>query len=271
MPESATANHARSTPAAGAGDADPDFMLSLSRGLQVIRAFGHARARLTIREVADLTGMSRAAARRCLHTLSVLGYASGSNGTFELTSAILALASNYLGPASIARIAQPVLERVSDQLHESSSVAVLDGDEIVYVARAATRRILSIDLAVGSRLPAVATSMGRVLLAALDEPVRQRFVSRVKLPRHTPRTIVDKAELRAELDRIAGQDYAIVDQELELGLRSLAVPIRRADGTVLAAINVGVHAARVDKQTLVREFLPVLQDAAEEIAAAVSS
>ena len=256
---------------AGAGDADPDFMLSLSRGLLVIRAFGHARARLTIREVAELTGMSRAAARRCLHTLSVLGYASGSHGTFELTSAILALASNYLGPASIARIAQPVLERVSGELHESSSVAVLDGEEIVYVARAATRRILSIGLAVGSRLPAVATSMGRVLLAALDEPVRQRFVSRVKLPRHTARTIVDKAELRAELDRIAGQDYAIVDQELELGLRSLAVPIRRADGTVLAAVNVGVHAARVDKQTLVREFLPVLQDAAEEIAAAVSS
>jgi len=246
-------------------------MLSLARGLQVIRAFGHARSRLTIREVADLTGMSRAAARRCLHTLSVLGYASGSNGTFELTSSILALASNYLGPASIARIAQPVLERVSDQLHESSSVAVLDGDEIVYVARAATRRILSIGLAVGSRLPAAVTSMGRVLLANLDEPVRQRLISRIRLTRHTPRTIVDKAEFRAELERIGTQGYSVVDQELELGLRSLAVPIRRADGAVLAAINIGVHAARVDKQTLVREFLPVLEQAAGEIAAAAST
>ena len=253
------------------GEADPDFMLSLARGLQVIRAFGHARARLTIREVAGLTGMSRAAARRCLHTLSVLGYASGSNGAFELTASILALASNYLGPASIARIAQPVIERVSDQLHESSSVAVLDGDEIVYVARAATRRILSIGLAVGSRLPAAVTSMGRVLLAHLNEPIRQRLISRVKLTRHTPRTIVDKAEFRAELDRINAQGYAVVDQELELGLRSLAVPIRRADGVVLAAVNIGVQAARVDKQTLVREFLPVLQQAAGEIADATST
>ena len=247
---------------------DPDFMLSLARGLAVIRAFGEGKPQLSIREVALATGFSRAAARRCLHTLTVLGYASGASGVYELTPATLSLASNYLGSTSIARLAQPILERVSSQVHESSSVAVLDGDDIVYVARAAVRRILSIGLAVGSRLPAPCTSMGRVLIAHLDEASRLRVLGRVKLTRHTPRTIVDKNEFRAELDRIRAQGYAIVDQELELGLRSLAVPILGPGRRVLAAINVGVHAGRADRQTLLREFLPVLQQAAAEIGAA---
>ena len=248
---------------------DPDFMLSLARGLAVIRAFGEGKPQLSIREVALATGFSRAAARRCLHTLTVLGYAAGASGVYELTPATLSLASNYLGSTSIARVAQPVLERVSSQVHESSSVAVLDGDDIVYVARAAVRRILSIGLAVGSRLPAPCTSMGRVLIAHLDEASRTRVLARVKLTRHTPRTIVDKAEFRAELDRIRTQGYAIVDQELELGLRSMAVPIAGPGRRVQAAINIGVHAGRADRQTLLREFLPVLQQAAAEIGAAM--
>jgi IclR family transcriptional regulator, pca regulon regulatory protein len=247
---------------------DPDFMLSLARGLAVIRAFGEGKPQLSIREVALATGFSRAAARRCLYTLTTLGYASGANGVYELTPATLSLASNYLGSTSIARVAQPILERVSSQIHESSSVAVLDGDDIVYVARAAVRRILSIGLAVGSRLPAPCTSMGRVLIAHLDEPSRVRLLGRVKLTRHTPRTIVDKTEFRAELERIRTQGYAVVDQELELGLRSMAVPIVGAGRRVMAAINVGVHAGRADRQTLLREFLPVLQQAAADIGAA---
>jgi IclR family pca regulon transcriptional regulator len=248
---------------------DPDFMLSLARGLAVIRAFGDGKPQQSIREIALATGFSRAAARRCLHTLITLGYASSSDGVYELTPATLSLASNYLGSTSIARLAQPVLERVSSQLHESSSVAVLDGDDIVYVARAAVRRILSIGLAVGSRLPAPCTSMGRVLIAHLDEPSRARLLGRVKLPRHTPRTIVDKNEFRAELDRITSQGYAVVDQELELGLRSMAVPIVGGGRRVVAALNVGVSAGRADRQTLLREFLPVLQQAAAEIGATV--
>ena len=248
---------------------DPDFMLSLARGLAVIRAFGEGKPQLTIREVALATGVSRAAARRCLHTLSTLGYATGANGLYELTPATLSLASNYLGSTSIARVAQPVLERLSSQLHESSSVAVLDGDDLVYVARAAVRRILSIGLAVGSRLPAPCTSMGRVLIANLDEAARGRMLTRLKLTRHTPRTIVDKTEFRAELDRIRAQGYAIVDQELELGLRSMAVPIAGPGRRVQAAINVGVHAGRADRQTLIREFLPALQQAAADIGAAM--
>ena len=244
---------------------DPDFMLSLARGLAVIRAFGDGKPQLSIREIALATGVSRAAARRCLHTLMTLGYATGTDGVYELTPATLSLASNYLGATSIARLAQPVLERVSSQLHESTSVAVLDGDDIVYIARAAVRRILSIGLAVGSRLPAPSTSLGRVLIAHLDDAARARVVARAKLIRHTPRTIVDKNDLRAELDRVKTQGYAIVDQELELGLRSMAVPIVGPGRRVVAAMNVGVSAGRADKQTLLRDFLPVLQQAAADI------
>jgi IclR family pca regulon transcriptional regulator len=248
---------------------DPDYMMSLARGLAVIRAFNEGRARLSVAEVARATGISRAATRRCLYTLSVLGYARSSEGIYELTPAILSLGQSYLGQASIARVAQPVLERISERLHESCSLAVLDGDEIVYLARAATRRILSVDLSVGSRLPAACTSMGRVLVANADESTLARFMSRVRLVRHTDHTIVDKSALRDELGRVSGQGFALVDQELEIGLRSLAVPVRRA-GVVVAAVNVGVHVSRADRQTFQREVLPVLRMAADEIGASLS-
>ena len=201
---------------------DPDYMLSLARGLSVIRAFGHGAEVVSIAEAARLGGMSRAAARRCLHTLSVLGYVSGSAGSYRLAPKVLALGYAYLGSAPVARAAQPVLERVADRLHESCSLTVLDGDEIVYVARAATRRILSVGLSVGSRLPVYCTSMGRVLIAFASDAERSVYLSRVR-------------------------------------------PVRRPDQSVAAAMNVGVQATRVDRDTMVREYLPVLQAAAEEI------
>jgi len=250
---------------------DPDFMLSLARGLSVLRAFETSHGPLTVSEAARATGMSRAAARRCLHTLTVLGYAAPTGAGYELTASVLALAHSYLDSNAIARVAQPVLERISSEVRESSSLAMLDGHEIVYVARSATRRILSIGISVGTRLPAACTSMGRVIVAFDDEAARARFVARVKLTRHTPHTIVDKADLAAELDRIRTQGYALVDQELELGLRSLAVPVLSADGRAVAAINVGVHVGRFDKQALVREVLPVLRAGAREIAAATGA
>jgi IclR family pca regulon transcriptional regulator len=250
---------------------DPDFMLSLARGLAAIRAFGGGDPQLSVADVARIAGLSRASARRCLHTLTVLGYAAAANGRYELTPAILTLGEAYLSSMSVARVAQPVLERVSEELHESSSVAVLDGDEIVYVARAAARRILAISLAVGSRLPAACTSMGRVLIANADADDRARFLRRVKLPRYTERTITDKTALAAELDAVRAQGYAIVDQELELGLRSCAVPIARRDGTVVAALNVGAHAARADAAALRREVVPLLRKAADEIGAALGT
>lgn len=256
------------TPVSGyAGD--PDYMQSLARGLEVIRAFEHARPTLSITEVARLTNISRAAARRCLYTLAELGYVAGSDGIYELTPRILSLGYAYLSAMPLARIAQPVLERVSDRLHESCSIAVLDGDEIVYVARAATQRILSIGLGVGSRLPAYCTSMGRMLLAYLSDSDLDAYLARVHLERHTPHTITDRSVLRKELQRVRTSGYVVVDQELEMGLRSIAVPVKQPDGRAVASINVGAHAARADRQMMVKTYLPVLLEAASEIGLAV--
>ena len=245
-------------------------MQSLARGLEVIGAFQHARPSLTVSEVAALSNMSRAAARRCLHTLSVLGYARGQDGSYRLTPKALSLGYAYLTASPVARVAQPVLEEVSTRLHESCSMTVLDGDDIVYVARAATQRIISVGLSVGSRLPAYCTSMGRVLLAFLNEDDLDAYLERVPLVRQTPHTIIELAVLRRELQRVRAEGYALVDQELELGLRSIAVPVRQQDGRAVASINVGAQAARVDLETMTRTYLPVLRNAADQIALAVA-
>jgi IclR family transcriptional regulator, pca regulon regulatory protein len=250
--------------------ADPNFMLSLARGLEVIGAFQHARPSLSVSEVAALANMSRAAARRCLHTLSVLGYARSLNGSYRLTPKTLGLGYAYLTASPVARVAQPVLEEVSARLHESSSMTVLDGDDIVYVARAATQRIISVGLSVGSRLPAYCTSMGRVLLAFASESDLDAYMQRVDLVRRTPHTIVEPALLRREIRNVRGEGYSLVDQELELGLRSIAVPIRQSDGRAVAAINVGAQAARVDLATMTQAYLPVLREAAEQIALGIA-
>ena len=199
-------------------------MQSLARGLDVIGAFQHGRPSLTVAEVAGLVSISRAAARRCLHTLEVLGYARAMDGSFRLTPKALSLGYAYLSASPVVRVAQPVLEEVATRLHESSSMTVLDGDEIVYVARAAAERIISVGLSVGSRLPAYCTAMGRVLLAFAPDAELDSYVSRIELKRQTPHTIIEVALLRRELQRVRAEGYALVDQELELGLRSIAVP-----------------------------------------------
>jgi len=236
----------------------------------VIRALGDGQPPRSVGDGSTATGLSRAASRRCLQTLNVLGYVHREQSTYELTPTVLALGYAYVRSTALTLSAQPVLERVSEQLHESSSMAVLDGDEIVYVARASTRRILSIGLAVGTRLPAFCTSMGRVLLAHLDDDARKRYLARVKLVAHTPRTVTDRATLRTVLDKVRAQQYALVDQELELGLRSIAMPVYGGHDQVVAAINVGVHVGRGDAKTLEREVLPVLRAAADEISAKLS-
>lgn len=244
-------------------------MQSLARGLDVIGAFQHARPSLSVSEVAALANISRAAARRCLHTLAVLGYARAHDGAYRLTPKALSLGYAYLSASPIARVAQPVLEEVSTKLHESCSMTVLDGDEIVYVARAATQRIISVGLSVGSRLPAYCTSMGRVLLAFSSDTDLDTYLHRVPLVRQTPHTIVEPALLRRILQNVRADGYALVDQELELGLRSIAVPVRQSDGRAGAAINVGAQAARVDLATMTRTYLPLLLSAADQIALAV--
>lgn len=244
---------------------DPNFMTSLARGLSVIRAFDGRHPNLTIAEVAKITGLSRAAARRCLYTLTRLDYAGSDGRTFFLRPKILALGYAFLSSAPFAATIEPVLERVSETLHESASAGVLDEDEVVYVARVATKRIMSEALNVGSRLPAHCTSMGRVLLAQLARDALDAYLERAELKPLTARTVTSRDELRRVIDQVRHRGYALVDQELEIGLRSIAVPIRNAAGVVVAAMNVGTHAARVTRRDMEGRILPILRAAADEV------
>ncbi|MGD0924189.1 MAG: IclR family transcriptional regulator C-terminal domain-containing protein [Streptosporangiaceae bacterium] len=248
-----------------------DFVQSLDRGLAVIRCFSSERPSLTLSEVAERTGLTRAAARRFLLTLQELGYVGSTGRQFSLRPRVLALGYAYLSSFSVAQIAQPHLEDLAEVLHESCSVSVLDGDDIVYVARASANRIMTIALTVGTRLPPYPTSMGRVLLASLPADELDAHLQRTSLRKLTERTVVDESELRQILDRVAAQGWAAVDQELEAGVRSIAVPIRDSSGRVVAAINASAHAARVPMRTLEKQFLPRLLDAAQQIDAELAT
>ena len=187
--------------------------------------------------------------------------------TYALRPRILALGHAYLSSTPLATAVQPLLDEISDELHESSSMAVLEGDEILYIARSSTRtRLMSIDLGLGSRLPAYCTSMGRVLLAELAPPQLDRYLGRVKLTRLTPRTVSSTPELKRLLAQVRRDGYALVDQELELGLRSIAVPVRDAAGRCVAAINIGAQSARVSLSEMQAQFLQPLRAAANELA-----
>lgn len=248
---------------------DPDFMLSLARGLLVLQAFEH-EATLSIGTAAALTGLPRPTARRCLYTLEQLGYLSAQDGAWRLRPRLLSLARAYLSSSRFAEAAQPHLDRLRDALGESCSIGVLDGDEVVYIARAETRRIISIALQVGSHLPAYCTSMGRVLLAALPEDARAAWLSGAPFPARTPFTRTSAVDLGAEIAAVAAHGYALVDQELELGLRSIAVPVRDPEGRVVAALNVGSAVSRAKPSELVRSILHQLQAAAEGLREAAS-
>lgn len=245
---------------------DPNFMASLARGLVVIQAFSQQRRLMSISQISQRTGIPRAAVRRCLYTLNKLGFVSAEDGrNFSLRPKILALGHAYLASTPLAKAAQPVLRHVSNTLNESSSVAILEGDDILYIARASTSRIMTIDLDIGSRLPAYCTSMGRVLLSHQPKEELEAYLSRVKLVQHTPRTIITVDGMRQVLETVRTNGYAIIDQELEIGLRSIAVPIQAPDGKVVAALNVGVQAARVSVAEMESRFLPVLREAAREL------
>ena len=246
-------------------EGDPDFVLSLARGLRVIEAFeGHTAGR-SVADVARLTGLSRAAVRRSLKTLQVLGYAESSGPIYRLTTRVLRLGFSYLSSASLPTLAQPLLERITEAVHESSSLSVLEGDEIVYIARSASKRIMAVGLSVGSRLPAFCTSMGRVLLAAMSEEQFGAYLKSAQVRALTPKTITDKRLLREIVARIRTEGFAVTDEELELGLRSIAVPVRARNGRVVAAMNVGVHAARVPSAEMIHRFLPLLQEKARAL------
>jgi IclR family pca regulon transcriptional regulator len=238
---------------------NPDFVLSLARGLKVIEAFSGREGGASPSEIATHTGFSRAAVRRLLVTLEALGYARDDGRTYTLSTAVLKLGFSYLSSASLPALAQPLIERLSEDIHESVSVSVLEGDQIVYIARASTKRVMSVALSIGSRLPAYCTSMGRVLLATLPEKDLDQYFERVELRKMTPRTITDRGLLRDILRQVSSTGFAMTDEELELGLRSVAVPIRSRQGSIVAAMNIGVPAARVSQNDLLENLLPTLQ------------
>jgi len=245
---------------------DPNFMTSLARGLAVIQAFSDRKRHATISQLSSRTGLSRAAVRRCLYTLRQLGFAGcDDHGRFFLRPRILVLGHSYLSTTPLSTSAQPVLDHLGQRLHESASVAILDDLDIIYVARAHVTRVMPIDIGVGSRLPSFCTSMGRVLLAQMEAEEMETYLRRVKFIRYTEHTVNSIEKLRQVLRLVRENGYCIVDQELEIGLRSMAVPITTGDDHVVAALNVGAHAQRVSIQQMQTRFLPQLRAAAQEL------
>lgn len=236
----------------------PDFVQSLERGLAVIRAFDAAHPELTLSEVAAATSVTRAAARRFLLTLAELGYVRSDGRLFSLTPKVLELGYAYLSSLSLPDVAEPHLETLATEVNESSSISVLDRDDVVYVARVPVSRIMTVTISVGTRFPAYATSMGRVLLAGLAADQLEDYLARVRLQRLTSRTVSSVASLRAELARVKAQGWSIVNQELEEGLRAVAAPIRDRRDRVIAAVNISTQASRTSLDTMRRELLPPL-------------
>jgi len=245
---------------------DPDFMTSLARGLAVVQAFQERKRHLTIAQISHRTEIPRAAVRRCLHTLIKLGYATTDGRTYSLLPKVLTLGHAYLSSTPLAVSAQPYLDRMSDQLHEACNMATLEGDDILYIARSATvQRLISVDLSVGGRLPAYCTSMGRILLAALDDATLHEYLEHADLQAKTSRTVHDPAALLEILQQVREQGWCVVDQELEQGLRSIAVPVYDASGQVLAALNISTHAGRVSRSELEQKFLPIMVAASRDL------
>jgi IclR family pca regulon transcriptional regulator len=242
-----------------------DFVQSLERGLSVIRAFDAEHPELTLSDVARATGLTRAAARRFLHTLVELGYVGTDGRLFALRPRVLELGYAYLSGLGLPEIALPHLENLVATVHESSSVSILDGADVVYVARVPTKRIMSVSISVGTRFPAYATAMGRVLLAARTGEWLDSYLASVRLRPLTRNTIVDADVLREEIGRVREQGWSLVDEELEEGLRSIAVPIRAADGSVVAAVNVSAHTGRGTAATIREDLLPHLTSTAGAI------
>ncbi len=242
-------------------------MGGLAKGLLAIETFTADRPRQSIAEVSAGSGLDRATARRCLLTLAHLGYADYDGKYFTLTPRILRLGTACLATMPLPQMVQPLLDRLSDELGESSSVSILDGGEIVYVARAAQRKVMSIALMPGSRLPAFCTSMGRVMLAALPEAEARALLEAEKPVARTRYTMTDVGSILAELAKVRAQGYALIDQEVELGLRSIAVPLLNARGATIAALNIGVPATQTNVEELARLYLPALKQVQAELRA----
>lgn len=234
------------------------MIASLGKGLRVLESFSADKPRQSISDVAETTGLDRATARRCLLTLHSLGYADYDGKFFTLTPRVLRLGIGVLAALPLPQIVQPWLDQMSEQIGQSCSVSILDRTEIVYLARAAQRRVMSIGLMPGSRLPAHCTSMGRVLLAALPEPEAIALIEASDLSPRTLFSKTDPVEILNELARVRKDGYALVDQEVELGLRSIAVPVYNGRGKIVAALNIGLAALQTDIATIPQTYVPIL-------------
>jgi IclR family pca regulon transcriptional regulator len=242
-----------------------DFTRSLERGLAVINSFSWERPTQTLTQVAEKTGLTKGTARRILLTLGELGYIDQAGRSFQLTPRVLQLGYSSLSSARMVELARQPMQCLVDQLEESSSMSILDDTDIVHVAQVRSKRIMSIALGPGSRLPAYPTAMGRVLLAGLGNETVEERISRVELKRLTEHTISDRSVLKRTIERVRTDGFALVDQELETGVRSIAVPLIDSSGGVIAAVDLSCHATRVSLAELESEFIPRLLATAEEI------
>ena len=251
---------------------DRDYVAALASGLQILNAFDAEHPRMTLTEMASRTDMDRAKARRFLLTLEALGYVRRSGRDFELTPRVLELGHAFQASNQYRAVIQHYLQDITAEIGESSSLSVLDGTDVVYVVRsAAPHRLMAISLSVGTRLPAAYTSMGRVLLAQLPQANLDSLLQSMELRAHTPHSLVDMEALRKELDQVRQQGYSLVDQELDLGLRSVAAPVFAGNGDLLGAINISTNAARVPLEVLLDDYLPRLQRLADTVQKTVRS
>ena len=243
--------------------AGPEFLEALARGLRVIEAFNRDRRQLTLADAAKIVDLPRASVRRTLMTLVQLGYAETDGRMFRLTPRILTLANAYLSSNAVSDIIQPALERLSAEVKEACSCAVLDGDDMVMIAHASPNRLIAVSAQIGLRLPAYASSLGHVMLSALDDTALDRILARTKPAKLTPSTVTDKSEIRKAILKVRKDGFSLVDQGVELGFRSISVPLRRLDGRTIAALNIGVHSVPLD--TMRKTLLPKLAVTADEL------
>ena len=242
-----------------------DFIESLDRGLRVLEVFGGSRQPKTLSDLAKAADLPRATVRRILFTLERAGFVASDGKHFQLTPRVLVLASAYLTSNHIVSVLQPVLDRLSSEAQEISSMAILDGNDAVFIARASPTRIFSAGLDIGYRLPAFCTSVGRVLLSRLTDDELAAALDKMHLAPLTPFTVTDKKRLLKAIVADRAEGYSLVDREAEPGFRSISVPVRRYDGMIVAAINMGAHVDRVSPAEMVERFLPRLREAAASV------
>jgi IclR family pca regulon transcriptional regulator len=248
-----------------ADSAGPEFLEALARGLRVIQSFDRDRRQLSLSDVAKLVDLPRASVRRTLHTLVQLGFAETDGKLFRLTPRVLTLAGAYLLSNPIASILQPAAERLSAQINASCSAAVLDGDDIVMIVHASPSRILPLSAQVGLRLPAFTSSLGRIILANFGDAELDAFLARIRPQKLTDQTVIDKKQLRRAILQARANGFSLVDQEVEVGFRSISVALKRLDGRTIAALNIGIHTERGTPEMMRETFLPKLQDLASQL------